>query len=336
MLKGFVSLGTNAPGRRYDLYPCQRGRFSTLGGDNPQGFFSPFFWKREIMLVILLLVLLVAPLIVLLYRLTEAIWESKTFLREKLAKLLGEGNSQPGTSRSCASEDSSRSETQKAPDSHHSGFEIRCIPLRNATIGLRRYPSKGIVNGVLYLFGKPKKGVAPVHDLGFVETKTCSSEVLSHFAKIGKERLELLEALGKRQRCSTKVEKKQVIPELPPVPQIQVSQPEEWRESNAVELVTEMSQIRVAQAIYRGEILMIGLLPKVWDNGSAMVHGVKLRTEDGREQYCYGSHLKQATRIARARIGDFVEITRVGRKIITEGKAPMNIWEVRKLSSISA
>jgi hypothetical protein len=87
-------------------------------------------------------------------------------------------------------------------------------------------------------------------------------------------------------------------------------------------LVEDAPQDKATQmAVYRGEILVIG---------------VKLRTEDGREQCCYGCHLKRAIKVARAQIGDFVEITRVGRRTITEGKVPMNLWEVRKLSSILA
>jgi hypothetical protein len=281
------------------------------------------------MLVILLLVLMVAPLIIGLYRLADAICESKDVLREKIAEFLGR------TSHRSKEEDTEPKRfmpnTQKT-NGFHGGLEVRNIPLgSSASICLRCYPGKGFVKGVLILYGKHKKGSPPFYELGTVETKQCSPEVLSHFAKLGKERLELLGGLGKRQRL-TKVKEKQVIPEFPLVSEIPVPQPEE-----GAEFKNEALQVKAKQmVVYRGEILVIGLLPKICDGKTNMVHGVKLRTEDGREQCCYGRHLKKAIEIARVQIGDFVEIAKVGRRTITEGKAPMNLWEVRKLSSVPA
>jgi hypothetical protein len=61
------------------------------------------------------------------------------------------------------------------------------------------------------------------------------------------------------------------------------------------------------------------------------IFGVRLRTQDDIVQEVFGAQLQSALREACARVGDSVEIIKLGTKDFHNKKAPMNLYQVTKL-----
>lgn len=74
-------------------------------------------------------------------------------------------------------------------------------------------------------------------------------------------------------------------------------------------------------------------LPKAGKEGDIERYGVRYRTPEGLEEVVWGGDLRTAFNDSGAGVNDEVEILKIGRKTIEKGKAPMNLYKVRKLPS---
>lgn len=85
-------------------------------------------------------------------------------------------------------------------------------------------------------------------------------------------------------------------------------------------------------SLYRGVVLELGMMPrKTEDEGTVQLYGVKVRTDCDAEDIAWGSDLKRAFSDAQAGPGDYVEIVKVGRRLMQPGKAPKNLYRVQKV-----
>jgi len=213
------------------------------------------------------------------------------------------------------------------------GFELRAIPLQNAaTICLRRYPRRGVVRGALLIFGKLPKGFPSIYDLGNVNSDRFAPELLQHFTDLGKRQILKLSRAGQIRRKEGVPTLSQRVRELPPIPYVDPVEDEAETARELEEAGNKVFRFRPSSKVYRGELIYMGEMPKDSNGKRVLVHGVKLKTEDGKEECCYGIDLKEAVRKAHVGLGDLVEVVKVGSRIISEGKAPMNIWNISRVS----
>ncbi|MDK9702376.1 MAG: hypothetical protein OEL20_04500 [Sulfuritalea sp.] len=88
---------------------------------------------------------------------------------------------------------------------------------------------------------------------------------------------------------------------------------------------------RKVPVVHRGTILQMGKMPRTQGTETITMYGVTYRNEAGAEDTVWGIHLRSELKAVGAGVGDRVEITKVGRKVLEEGKAPMTVFEVKKL-----
>lgn len=85
-------------------------------------------------------------------------------------------------------------------------------------------------------------------------------------------------------------------------------------------------------SLYRGVVLELGMMAKEAEGeGTIERYGVKVRTDSDDEDVAWGSDLKRAFSEAKAGPGDYVEIVKVGRRLMRPGKAPKNLYRVQKV-----
>jgi hypothetical protein len=81
----------------------------------------------------------------------------------------------------------------------------------------------------------------------------------------------------------------------------------------------------------RGTIMQMGNMPRVLPDKKITMYGVRCMGDDGVETTIWGVNLRTKLKDAGASVGDRVEIVKKGSKVMEEGKAPMTVFEVRKL-----
>jgi hypothetical protein len=225
-----------------------------------------------------------------------------------------------------------------------------------ATVCLRYFPKQNLVKGLMLLFGTPaKKRYSSMYDLGVVNSSGFHPEVVSAFVEAAKTKLKDLGKIGMSRRKAEDIplidqveheasafmngKRPKVVkaPEAVPdnqAPVIKVLEdvpPEEKDEAQAktIPFKPNAAFLAAKPVSYKGEILEINRFKK----GEYMVHGVKLRLANGSEYICFGVDLIRAVEEADVAVGDYVEITRVGRKQINPDRPPMNLWDICKLAA---
>jgi len=83
--------------------------------------------------------------------------------------------------------------------------------------------------------------------------------------------------------------------------------------------------------VVKGELLRASKMTKDGVTDGKTVYGAIVRQDDGKETTLWGAGLKVEIAKAGVKPGDQVEIIKLGRKTIEEGKAPMNVYKVSKL-----
>jgi hypothetical protein len=85
-------------------------------------------------------------------------------------------------------------------------------------------------------------------------------------------------------------------------------------------------------SVTRGVLVKSGLLPKPQPGGGEIqVFGLVVRTEEGEEKHLWGRDLQQGLARCGAKVGDAIEVIKLGRTRLEEGKAPMNLYTVTKI-----
>jgi hypothetical protein len=99
---------------------------------------------------------------------------------------------------------------------------------------------------------------------------------------------------------------------------------------------TGVVQVRRYPSVFRGVVLEVGMMEKpTGKDGNVTCFGVRLRCDDGQETTAWGSDLLGAMREAGASVGDSVELIKIGRRFIEQGKAPQALYKAAKVSQLA-
>ncbi|TRZ99106.1 MAG: hypothetical protein D4R84_02615 [Rhodocyclaceae bacterium] len=209
-----------------------------------------------------------------------------------------------------------------------------------ATLLVRERPGKKAISGqLLIVAGKKKKFRRDsLYELGFIQEERVSDECLDGFIKLARAKMEEL-AVSVKRRGRAKVAKLAEPPEQTVVvaavpvptaatlPLLATGVSVDQNQSDAGTII-----LRKYPSMSRGVILEVGYMPRPLDGRTLKQYGVKCRTAEGVEDVVWGVNLGTALHDAGAGVGDKVEILKIGRKVVEEGKAPMNLYTCTKLT----
>ena len=224
-------------------------------------------------------------------------------------------------------------------------FAVRQLDEGRATLIARYRPRKMGVTGMLIIWSGAKKRRMQdsYFDLGVIQGSETSEAVLRQFEKMAIKKMVELKEAGMRKRANKAVtEAIQTVADLvmpleavaavpvavlaaPAAPAVKHVQPPVQTSNEDVKLLR-------FPPLYRGVIAAAGMFPQERDGKTFEVFGVELSTEKGILQKVLGAHLQQELKNADVKIGDPVEILKLGRKTWEKGKAPMNLYKVTKVA----
>lgn len=157
------------------------------------------------------------------------------------------------------------------------------------------------------------------YDLGRVDAEGIGEALVQQFIEVAKQRLTELKGPGRRTRGTALcVPVAMPAPAAPPSAKAPAETP---------------IRMKPFPSVYRGTVLEIGYMPRALNGQDVQSFGVRYRTPEGAEDVVWGVNLRTALLDARAAVGDEVEILKIGRKTMEEGKAPMNLFQVHKIES---
>ena len=190
--------------------------------------------------------------------------------------------------------------------------------------------------------GKKKRRIQDsYYDLGIIQANGIGHDIVEQFLGIAQEKIGSLTATGtQRQRRRRKIAAESA-PEASLEAEAQASRSADAGQPAAAAndtVAVEENQkpdpaIRLKRfpPVYRGVVLEMGMMPRALSGGEKTCYGVRYRTAEGVVDVVWGTDLRTAFRDAKAGLGDEVEILKIGRKTVEEGKAPMNLYKVAKI-----
>lgn len=196
--------------------------------------------------------------------------------------------------------------------------------------------------------GKRRKGKKVLvedshYDLGFVDGADLKEEVIALFVASATTKLGelVVEGMKKQRRKkdapaaespATADVTEAVIVQAASTPEV-VAQPQQAAVAIEENVKPEAAiKLRRYPSVFRGKVLEMGLMPRNTGGEDFKCYGVRYRTPEGVEDVVWGVNLRTAFHEAGASVNDEVEILKIGRKTVEEGKAPMNMYKVTKLS----
>ena len=217
-------------------------------------------------------------------------------------------------------------------------LQVKHLRAGLATLLMRERSHLGKCTAHLIVWaGKKKRGrlvmVEDSHyDLGYLDGSELSALVVDSFTQAAIQKLDELVVKGttKHRRKKTAV-----AAEVPEAITVAPALIEQQQTVEIEENVKPGPAIRLKKypSVYRGEILFMGRMQRTDKEGKEFpCFGVKYMASEGIEDIVWGAHLDTAFKEARAGVGDHVEILKTGRKFVDEAKAPMNLYQVKKLT----
>ncbi len=210
-------------------------------------------------------------------------------------------------------------------------FIVKHLDQGRATLMMRHRASKNACTASLIIWsGKKKRRIEDsYYDLGMRTADGIGEEIIEEFVQKAKQKLDELKPRGRSKR-TLKADgemEKTVMPETPAMEQGSSTVAVEANEKPEPAI-----KIKKFPSVYRGRILEAGIMPRAIGNETIEMFGVRYRTAEGVEDVVWGTNLKTELRDAKANVGDDVEILKIGRKTVGEGKAPMNLYKVCKIA----
>lgn len=210
--------------------------------------------------------------------------------------------------------------------------------------------SKNAVTGMLIIWSgknkkaKKRKGSDSIYDLGAIDGTAITDAIVSTMVAEAQRKLDELANPRKVVEQSADVPATVIsLPVVDPAPvQVAVASPAAPATETSTVVTEDVGskdpaiKLRRHPAIYRGEVVEVGVMERAIGRGIIDQFCVKYKTAEGVEDAVWGSDLKRALDDAKAKVGDYIEILKIGRKVVEEGKAPMNMYKVHKLSTPSA
>lgn len=223
-------------------------------------------------------------------------------------------------------------------DEQQSGFvdpsplAVREIGCGKATVLVRYRESKKTATANLIIWAGKRKGLHDsYYDLGARPATALGDKIVAEFVQLGRQKLAELEALGTAKRAS----RKRVVqaPAAPDVPAEQTVVEEPVQTAITDDAPVPSPVVRKSfPSITRGALMHIGPLDKMAGDKTKKVYGVVVQEEDrGTLVTLWGSDLKKHVEKLGLKLGEKVEIIKLGRQILDPNKAPMNLYSVAKL-----
>ncbi len=227
-----------------------------------------------------------------------------------------------------------------------------------ATLMVRyRHRKQACTAHLIVWSGSKRKGYSDSYfDLGLIEGQELTEQVIEQSLALAKQQLVDLAEKGKRKRRESKKQKQEaaavaeVVVAEAAVSEVVVAEVAEAPADVAIVAATEVVEqkaevpplvvedtppesikLRKFPSVYRSIIKEIGMMTQNKDGREFETFGVRFETQEGIVDAVFGVNLREALRDAKADVGDQVEILKIGRKTITKGKAPMNLFKIAKL-----
>jgi len=216
-----------------------------------------------------------------------------------------------------------------------------------ATLMVRyRHRKQACTAHLIVWSGSKRKGYSDSYfDLGLIEGQELTDQVIEQALALATQQLVDLAEKGKRKRRETKNQKQAaavaevVVAEVAEAPAevAVVATPAVVEQKAEVPPVVvedtppESIKLKRFPSVYRGVIKEIGMMPQNKEGRDFETYGVRFETQEGIVDAVFGVNLREALRDAKANVGDQVEILKIGRKTITKGRAPMNLFKIAKL-----
>ena len=217
-----------------------------------------------------------------------------------------------------------------------------------ATLMVRyRHRKQACTAHLIVWSGSKRKGYSDSYfDLGLIEGQELTEQVIEQALALAKQQLLDLAEKGKRKRRESKKQKQETaaiaevaVAEVAEAPAdvavvaapVVVEQKAEVTPVVVEDTPPESIKLKKFPSVYRGIIKEIGMMTQNKDGREFETFGVRFETQEGIVDAVFGVNLREALRDAKADVGDHVEILKIGRKTITKGKAPMNLFKIAKL-----
>lgn len=217
-----------------------------------------------------------------------------------------------------------------------------------ATLMVRyRHRKQACTAHLIVWSGSKRKGYSDSYfDLGLIEGQELTEQVIEQALALAKQQLVDLAEKGKRKRRESKKQKQEAaavaevaVAEVAEAPAdvavvaapVVVEQKAEVTPVIVEDTPPESIKLKRFPSVYRGIIKEIGMMTQNKDGREFETFGVRFETQEGIVDAVFGVNLREALRDAKADVGDQVEILKIGRKTITKGKAPMNLFKIAKL-----
>ncbi len=217
-----------------------------------------------------------------------------------------------------------------------------------ATLMVRyRHRKQACTAHLIVWSGSKRKGYSDSYfDLGLIEGQELTEQVIEQALALAKQQLVDLAEKGKRKRRESKKQKQEAaavaevaVAEVAEAPAdvavvaapVVVEQKAEVTPVVVEDTPPESIKLKRFPSVYRGIIKEIGMMTQNKDGREFETFGVRFETQEGIVDAVFGVNLREALRDAKADVGDQVEILKIGRKTITKGKAPMNLFKIAKL-----
>ncbi len=203
------------------------------------------------------------------------------------------------------------------------------------TLLVRHRPDRKCCTAHMIIWAGTKKKLRDsYYDLAVLEDVEPTDAVLDQCMDLAKAKVKELAEAGKQKREAAKLARLQA---KAAVAVIEPQSAETVTESSSVtveDAPPEAVKLRKFPSVSRGIITEIGMMPQSKDGKEFETYGVRFRTPDGVSDAVYGANLRNALQEAKAGVGDSVEILKIGRKTIDPNKAPMNLFQVKKLQNL--
>jgi hypothetical protein len=208
----------------------------------------------------------------------------------------------------------------QSDDVKASPLVVKHLDEGRSTLLIRQRDRRGIVTGQLLVWSgaKRKKIQDSLYDLGVIKAAEATEEVIGLFIASALDKLYDLRNEGRKRKQEARPQ--QSIVEV--LPQVQ--------------LLTDKraGDQRISfPDVYRGVLTAMGMETIEKGDRKIKSFAISYQTENGQVLQLSGSDLQTALSKAKAKIGDKVEIMKVGKKNMGGGYAPMQLFSAAKIES---
>jgi hypothetical protein len=192
---------------------------------------------------------------------------------------------------------------------------------KNTTLVLKFYVAQGIVQRRLYLWNKKKDHIRDLGDL-----RLPAGFKLEDDREIFAE--SMLDARKKLEEI------------YQPKPGQQQAAPKKTASSESLQDAAGKGagadgaeKQKKSMKVWVGRFLQEGFMQRAIQDKVVKHFGVTIRDQSGNEDHAWGVDLKRALSEADVKVGDTIRITLIGKKVMEEGKNPMNCYSIERLAA---